>query len=502
MMFKKKLLATAMATALVSGALVAGSAQAVRIAETDRGQVLLGALYTTANGFKTNITIVNTDQNNAVKAKIVFRSQVHSQECRDFLLYLTPGDVWRGEVRLNAGGQPEIFSDDDSVVASLSATNAPVFATAAAPYITGMAGVPIAGDTCAVGHIEVVAAYAAGPIGTSIPTFVTNTATANGPVLVTRPMAKSELHKIFYTTRAQLAYPAVSSTDPSRVQLAGYIELEGTTDRALYTMTALRDGINPGTAGLPTRVVAHENFDVNVGQETLIGSGFGYLALDNITDMEHALAVASTASSYENGTINGIDKRTNSVVTFPTKYRHRAAQASSTTTNAVATAAVPLPAGVGSAGCPAQVARYGVPFYTDNTGSMQYALTSYDNSENTTTAAGCFQSPCGTTTTQFMTAEVNYIDSAGLAAALGRANLFNATSGWFNLAYIPTTGCSYAGAPTLAYAHRFVMTNGAMDKSVLERQSRPFMQYDSTDPNTAWTTSTSQIGVAPQTIAH
>jgi hypothetical protein len=83
--FEKKLLSSAMAVALASGLGFSGSASAIHLAEDGVGQVLLAPYYTVLNGYSTEVTIVNTRTDVAVKAKVVLRSRAQSTEVLDFI---------------------------------------------------------------------------------------------------------------------------------------------------------------------------------------------------------------------------------------------------------------------------------------------------------------------------------------------------------------------------------------------------------------------------------
>ncbi|MBF0228851.1 MAG: hypothetical protein HQK63_04575 [Desulfamplus sp.] len=90
----------------------------VTVGQNYFGDVLLGQIYQTNWGYSTKIKVINTSSTRAVVAKVVFRTVVCSSEIFDFLLYLSPTDMWEGEVRVNAQGAVEIYSTDDSVLAS------------------------------------------------------------------------------------------------------------------------------------------------------------------------------------------------------------------------------------------------------------------------------------------------------------------------------------------------------------------------------------------------
>lgn len=73
------------------------------------------AYYATTDGWSTNIRVVNTNTTNAVVAKVVVREYATSKELLDFPIYLTPGDVWTGDlVNQGALNSVNVVSTDDS----------------------------------------------------------------------------------------------------------------------------------------------------------------------------------------------------------------------------------------------------------------------------------------------------------------------------------------------------------------------------------------------------
>lgn len=82
-----------------------------------KGQVLIFPVYAAFDGVSTDFKIVNTDSEHAVVAKVVFRTYHCSEELRDFLLYLSPNDVFTMSV--------EQF--DGKVWVCTSDSSAPIF---------------------------------------------------------------------------------------------------------------------------------------------------------------------------------------------------------------------------------------------------------------------------------------------------------------------------------------------------------------------------------------
>lgn len=77
--------------------------------------LILPTYYANAQGWSTNIKVTNTDSTNAVVAKVVFREGVNSEEKLDFLIFLSPNDVWEARVSYE-NGKVKIYSTDDSTV--------------------------------------------------------------------------------------------------------------------------------------------------------------------------------------------------------------------------------------------------------------------------------------------------------------------------------------------------------------------------------------------------
>lgn len=124
---KKKFAVKFLAILFVTTMVCAGSAFAfnpverddssrVTVGQNGYGDVLLGQIYQSLSGYNTTIKVINTSANRAVVAKLVFRSALYSCDVFDIVLYLTPTDMFECEVRLNAAGNVEIYSTDDSVL--------------------------------------------------------------------------------------------------------------------------------------------------------------------------------------------------------------------------------------------------------------------------------------------------------------------------------------------------------------------------------------------------
>ena len=112
MSLKKMLLSGAAALALIS---TAASAADVKVAQDGTGDYLLAPVYYAIGDWKTTLKVVNTNPNRAIVAKVVVRDGAVCNEIMDFLLYLTPGDVWEGTL-FAQNGKIVLNSTDDSMV--------------------------------------------------------------------------------------------------------------------------------------------------------------------------------------------------------------------------------------------------------------------------------------------------------------------------------------------------------------------------------------------------
>ncbi len=124
----------------------------VSVAPNGKGDALIFPTYFTGSGWTTTFTVVNTSTTHSVVAKVVFRSAHRSQELLDFMIYLTPTDVWTGRVYQGDDGRPWVFSDDDSAFPGRISGG---FASVDDPLLL-MLQDACAGDTNELGYVEVI----------------------------------------------------------------------------------------------------------------------------------------------------------------------------------------------------------------------------------------------------------------------------------------------------------------------------------------------------------
>jgi len=314
-------------------------------------------------------------------AKVIFRSAIFSQELLDFLIYLTPTDVWTGTIRYNAAsGKPEVFSDDDSCLVSSG-----VWATTANPFIAPIntPSQPCTSDMYNIGYVEVFesvhtvdgARYMA--VGSS--TMVD---------LNQAPVSKSALWRANEDLRNGVAniQNVVLALDNINV-LTGIEEFRNTSlnQRASLEATVLRDY---GATRNPTNSTA-----LNVMNETFFGVTEAY---NTIGEVEATLAKNDLAMYYSSQNL------TFHFFTFPTKLSSRAAVKPACTTFG------------------AFLSPY---FNTAGRGNcIQYGAVNYDRSENSSMAATII-SP---STTASMCQEVQWL------------NTFGFTEGWARYTFSPS----------------------------------------------------------------
>jgi hypothetical protein len=107
--FKQSKLAAA-----VLAAVATTGVQAVNLSANETGEVLIFPFYNTNNGFVTQISLTNT-QNQYKIVKVRFRESKESNDTLDFNIYFSPFDSWTAIVRDNpANGKANIVTTDET----------------------------------------------------------------------------------------------------------------------------------------------------------------------------------------------------------------------------------------------------------------------------------------------------------------------------------------------------------------------------------------------------
>ena len=116
----KKTLAVALGAMLM-----AGSAAAVEVNQGGKGDLLIAPLFMVKNGWQSELKVINTSVTDSAVAKVVFHAPGRSDEVLDFLIFLSPGDVWTGSVVENADGTVGVTSADASSITVANAGGCP-----------------------------------------------------------------------------------------------------------------------------------------------------------------------------------------------------------------------------------------------------------------------------------------------------------------------------------------------------------------------------------------
>ena len=470
---KKIMVGTALAMAV-------NSAVAVKVQETNIGQVLLGNLYYANVGLNTDITVVNNRTDYAVKAKIVFREKATSSELLDFILYLSPGDVWRGRVVADADGEARIVGWDDSQtdndgewVSELNPLDFPFYDK----NDTGFNN---------FGHIEVVGAYALSEGSTTV-----ISKKFGGNIAIKRGMDKADLRDVFDVIEANGSpvyahqvianetkingdglYSKISIGDADTVQLSGNVAFNTPNENFFnYQLTALGPtstreeldtlGLTDVTCSYPENcIINNPNFDVTTGEETILGKNFGRVVSpgagggpvvyspENIVGIEHALATKFASWSYEVNSGYHSEYSTNDtvlpIITFPTKYRHA--------NNAI----------LGDCALSENPTHFSAPFADSAIGEVQYSLISWNNVEQYAVAREDEFSGTTERELEVLNDEVNLI-----------APDYFANSGWARINFTDTlndyTSCGYTGMPALITVAKMQGTKWHVEEANITR---------------------------------
>ena len=109
--------------AALGAMLMAGTAGAVEVAQGGKGDLLIAPVFMTGGGWTSEIKVINTNTVDSAVAKVVFHGPVRSEEVLDFLIFLSPGDVWTGVVQQNADGTVGVSSADPSAMLTPNLSN-------------------------------------------------------------------------------------------------------------------------------------------------------------------------------------------------------------------------------------------------------------------------------------------------------------------------------------------------------------------------------------------
>lgn len=274
----------ALATSLL---LAAGSASAVELSQGGKGDLLVAPMIMAVGTWQTELKVINTNLADSMVAKVVFHNHTNSAEVLDFLIFLSPGDVWVGTVVVNADGSVGVESSDNSSITLASDPTQPLCMSAT--------GVP--GFRPDEAKFKVPTNYA------YVNVFETRTISGLGSAPVDKAAIVREYNRLCLISRAG---------DPAGLAAIGPLQ----TSNDLVGVATLKNSTNGNKVSLP--MTAFSNFDnINyhfVGQLTDFASG----ADTTNRQLEDALWARKFVFPYE----NGANQQTLATVTFPTKLTY------------------------------------------------------------------------------------------------------------------------------------------------------------------------------------
>jgi len=136
---------------VIDGAAVATTADTLVTSRDGIGHILMVPYFTAQGSNATLINLVNTDTVNGKAVKVRFRGAANSDDIFDFQIYMSPGDVWTGNVSRNAtSGLATLTTADNTCTLPMSVRNA----TAGTAFVTTRLNPALTGDALASGTRE------------------------------------------------------------------------------------------------------------------------------------------------------------------------------------------------------------------------------------------------------------------------------------------------------------------------------------------------------------
>jgi len=113
----KKSIAAAIGAVLVAGTAFAQTTDPkVEWSPGGKGDLLIAPMVMTNGGWNSQLKVINHSTTDSAVAKVVFKGPGISEEVLDFLIFLSPGDVWTGTVVRNSDGSVGVASSDSSSI--------------------------------------------------------------------------------------------------------------------------------------------------------------------------------------------------------------------------------------------------------------------------------------------------------------------------------------------------------------------------------------------------
>ena len=270
----------------------------VKIAPNNKGDLLIFPFYyTDQTGIWTKFTVVNTSETNSTVAKVVIKTWMLSEETLDFLIYLSPADVWTGWLATLDDGNVYLVSYDDSMLTA-DGQWASLDNLVVQPLV-----VPVAPDGNWLGYVYVINAATDTDVDLG---GIDKQVLGRSPGVLKKDI-KAWYDKFNDSTPGNLEArdgdgTLIDTAKPLNI-LAGWMEL---TYGSLYNI-----------AGLNATTLADYQNAVYIpsGVSTSLDQGD---SLNTLADIEAALAKNAVAMPYVNGPFD-LDEFTVHMFSFPTK---------------------------------------------------------------------------------------------------------------------------------------------------------------------------------------
>lgn len=300
-------------------------AKHVKVAPNAKGDLLVFPVYFTANGgWQTKLTVINTSGVYSTVAKVVIHSHYYSQELLDFLLYLTPNDVWTGTLT-NDGTNVSIQSTDDSSLSSnglfTSASNPMNQVISQATCTAAKQTTVYATDSRDFGYIEVMESWY-GDLAQGYYSTQKQTGENSAPPQVSKTFLKRVYDKFISSAGGSTC--ADCAPNGSGAANSGYVVgqngIAPNYDNTANLLTGhfeLQNALLSGyDAGMKATVFA--DWDNYTPLTTAAATGFasaGNVADNTLGELEATLAKQDLAMPY----VNQGSNLTVHIMTFPTK---------------------------------------------------------------------------------------------------------------------------------------------------------------------------------------
>lgn len=303
---KKKLVAGAIGALMASGTVYASvpSADAPTGFNMNglQGDLLFAPAVMVTGDWNSELTVVNNDAVNAIVARVSVQQKTDSGDLLDFLIYLSPNDVWKGTLSCGdaACSTMVLTSADDSIPAKAVTANTSVnldicpvvpagFASAANPTSYSLSAPLVAG----MGYVKVVGAWASD---------------MGDPTAKTAPISKDAIAARYLAAAKTPDATCLNSTVPAANdapnKLSATVRLVNTT----------------GANELAIPMAAITNYDnqayLSIGTPAGL-SPVGPVAVSKIGDVEDAIWNTNNVVPY----VNGGNRSTYAIATFPTWHR-------------------------------------------------------------------------------------------------------------------------------------------------------------------------------------